>query len=148
MQDDTSGDAPADLLKFASDLFRTRASNPQLSPVKRFFAKLSVDLAPNRAAFGERSAGGSQARQMLFETEENAVDLRLTRIANGFAVRGQIMGDGFDGGTIRFKSGKHEAAAEIDEMSGFYFREIPAGEYSVTVKNSDAEISIDGLHLQ
>ena len=44
MQADTSIDAPADALKYVSDLFRTRAAEPKPTLVQRLVAALKVDL--------------------------------------------------------------------------------------------------------
>ena len=141
MQSDRSVDAPSDALKYARDLFRTRAAEPTL--LQRIVAVLKVDLAPNRAAFGERSAAGGAARQMLFDSGENAIDLRVTAVENGFDIRGQLLGGGFDGGSVQIG----DAVSAIDEMGGFRFESIAAGEYSMTVRGETSEIAIERLKL-
>ena len=141
MQSDRSVDAPSDALKYARDLFRTRAAEPTL--LQRIVAVLKVDLAPNRAAFGERSVGGGAARQMLFDSGENAIDLRVTAVENGFDIRGQLLGGGFDGGSVQIG----DAVSAIDEMGGFRFESIAAGEYSMTVRGETSEIAIERLKL-
>ena len=142
MQSDRSIDAPADVLKYARDLFRTRVAEPTL--LQRFVAVLKADLAPNRAAFGERSAAGGAARQMLFDSGENAIDLRVTAVENGFDIRGQVLGGGFDGGAVLIG----DAVSAIDEMGGFRFASIAAGEYVLTVRGETSEIVIEGLILK
>ncbi len=142
MQGDRSVDAPADALKYAHDLFRTRAAEPSI--LKRIAALLKMDLAPNRAAFGERSAGGGTARQMLFDSGDNAVDLRVTAVENGFDIRGQVLGGGFDGGSVQIG----DTVSTIDEMGGFKFETITAGEYAMTFRGVTSEILIEGLILK
>ena len=142
MQSDRSVDAPADVLKYAKNLFRTRAAEPSL--LKRIVAVLKVDLAPNRAAFGERSAAGGAARQMLFDSGENAIDLRVTAADGGFEIRGQVLGGGFDDGTVLIGN----ASSAIDKMGGFRFEAVAAGEYVLTVRGETSEIVIEGLILK
>ena len=142
MQADRSVDAPADVLKYAKNLFRTRAAEPSL--LQRIVAVLKVDLAPNRAAFGERSAAGGAARQMLFDSGENAIDLRVTAADGGFDLRGQLLGGGFDDGTVLIGN----ASSAIDKMGGFRFEAVAAGEYVLTVRGETSEIVIEGLILK
>ena len=118
-------------MKYAKNLFRTRAAEPSI--LQRIVAVLKADLAPNRAAFGERSAAGGAARQMLFDSGENAIDLRVTA-ADG----------GFDGGTVLIG----DASSAIDEMGGFRFEAIAAGEYVLTVRGETSEIVFEGLILK
>ncbi len=141
MQSDRSVDAPADVLKYAKNLFRTRAAEPTL--LQRFVAVLKMDLAPNRAAFGERSAAGGAARQMLFDSGENAIDLRVTATDGGFDIRGQLLGGGFEGGSVQIG----DVSSAIDEMGGFRFEAVAAGEYVLTVRGETSEIVIEGLIL-
>jgi hypothetical protein len=90
MASDRSVDAPADSIKYARDLFRMRASQLQPTILERVFAVLSLDLAPNRAAFGERSTSAAHVRQMLFESGDNAIDIRVTGEDSRFEIKGQI----------------------------------------------------------
>ena len=141
MQADTATDAPADVLKYTKNLFRTRAIEPKVSAVRRVLAMIKMDLAPNRAAFGERSAAGAQARQMLFDAGDNAIDLRVTATENGFDVRGQVLGGGFENGTAVLAGSN----ATIDELGGFRFDGVAAGEYSLVLSNGTDEIAIEQI---
>lgn len=143
MQTDNAVDAPAELTQFAKGLYRTRIVEHAPSLVKRIAGVLSVDLAPGRAAFGERSASGGQARQMLFEAGDNAIDLRVAAAEKGFDVRGQILGDGFEGGHVMLG----DLRADIDDNGGFVIRSVPTGEYSLTVEGDAREIFIEKIIL-
>lgn len=143
MQTDTAIDAPADLTQFAKGLYQTRVVESSPSLIQRIAAVLSVDLAPGRAAFGERSATGGTARQMLFEAGENAIDLRVTAKGKGFDIRGQILGDGFENGTVEMAGLK----ADIDANGGFVFNGIKTGEYSLTARAGAQEIFIEKMIL-
>ena len=145
---DRSVDAPQDAITYARNLYRTRASEPKASVIRRVLALMQVDLAPNRAAFGERSATGSQARQMLFDSGDNAVDLRVTTNEDKFDIRGQILGDGFANCEIEIANDKTSIKAKTDEMSGLKISTLPDGEYSFTVKGINTEIVIEQLILK
>ena len=147
MQADSSIDPPAAAVKYVSNLFRARPVEPELSIVQRIFAVLKVDLAPNRAAFGERSTAGGTARQMLFDTGDSAVDLRIMANEATFDIRGQILGDGFAGADVVIAGDDVSIAADVDEESGFRFAAVPAGKYSLTINSLGREIVIQELTL-
>jgi len=83
MQTDDSADAPTDSVRWAKNLFAARAVMPKKSIVQKVLAVLQINLSPNKAAFGERSASATQARQMLFQAGENALDLRIKTVDCG-----------------------------------------------------------------
>lgn len=143
MEADTSVDAPSDALKYVKDLFRTRASATAPTVLERIAAVLKIDLEPNRAAFGERSAAGGSARQMVFDSGENAVDLRITSNENGFGIRGQILGGGFEGAEVTIS----EQAVTIDEMGGFRFGALSSGEHTLVIHGAVSQIVIEKLLL-
>jgi len=145
---DKSADAPVDAIKYAKNLYRTRAVEPKASIIQRVLAVMQVDLAPNRAAFGERSASASQARQMLFDAGENAVDLRVTAVTDGFDIRGQILGEGFENGEIEIVNSEISVKVKIDKTSAFKVPGLPAGKYSLTVRGKNAEIVLEQLELK
>lgn len=148
MQADSSVDAPTDALLYAKNLYRTRSAELSPSVIRRIIAVMRVDLAPDRAAFGERSGSAGQARQMLFESGDNAIDLRLSTAADGFDIRGQILGDGFENGEVEIAGVQSRQTEKTDEMSGFGLTSIPAGEYTLTLRSTSKEIVIEHLILK
>lgn len=144
MKTDEAYDAPQDAIQWSKNLFRSRAAEPQKSVVKRMLAVLQMDLSPNRAAFGERSASASQARQMLFQAGENALDIRIAETEKGFNLYGQILGEGF--ATCIVKLGELETTA--NELTEFKFTEIPTGKYDLIVRGGEREILIENLELK
>lgn len=144
MQADDSVDAPQDQLKWAKNLFAARAGQTRGSLVKKVMAVLQIDLSPGKAAFGERSAGAGQARQMLFDAGENSVDLRVKNVKGKFDIHGQILGDNFPGGKVRIGS----LTADISDTGEFQFKGVAAGTYTLTVAGKDTEITIEGLELK
>ena len=144
MQTDESFDAPPDAIRWSKNIFRARAFEPKRSVLKRVLAVLQMDLSPNRAAFGERSsAWASQVRQMLFQAGENALDIRISKIEQGFSLHGQILGEGFAHGTV--KLGAFESTA--DEIGEFKL-EIPSGIYNLSVESGEREIVVENLELK
>ena len=146
MQADTSVDAPADLIKFAKNAFVQRSVSAAPSMLERIVAVLKLDLAPNRAAFGERSAGGSAARQMLFDAGESAIDLRVTANKDTFDIRGQHIGD-LSAEAARLESANDHFTSQNDELKGFEFKNVPAGNYRLTISFATTEIVIDEITL-
>ena len=144
MQRDKSADAPADAIRWAKNIFLTRAVEPKKSVVERVLAILQMDLSPNRAAYGERSASGSQARQMLFQAGENALDIRIVKNEQGFNMRGQILGAGFANCTIKLE--KFETTA--NEIGGFELVNLPGGIYNLIVQKDEKEITVESLELK
>lgn len=134
MQTDDSMDAPADSIKWAKNIFRTRAAaEPKKSLVQKILAVLQVDLSGAQPAFGERSATLSQTRQMLFQAGDNAVDLRISEGENGFELHGQILGEGFAGCVVKF--GDLETRA--NQQSEFKLTGATSGKYDLILRTAD-----------
>ncbi|CAN5871580.1 hypothetical protein BH20ACI4_BH20ACI4_25580 [soil metagenome] len=144
MQTDKSEDAPQDAVKWAKNIFRARAVEPKQSFAQKVLAVLQMDLSPDKAAFGERSASATQVRQMLFGAGENSIDLRIKRTEKGaLNIHGQVLGAGFANSAV--KLGKF--STEANDLSEFKFTEIPAGNYDLIFQTIDSEIVIENLNL-
>jgi hypothetical protein len=144
---DRSEDAPADAIKWAKGLYRTRVVEKPAGILQRINALVTADIAPGQLAFGERSGGAGQARQMLFEAGDNAIDLRVTSAKGTFEIRGQILGPGFDNADIRLSGPDVKGSAKAGGDATFSFSNVPAGEYSLTASGETAEIVIEQLTL-
>jgi hypothetical protein len=144
---DDSVDAPRDSIKWARNLFRSRVAEPKASIVQRVLAVLTADLAPNRAAFGERSGTAGQARQMLFAAGDNSIDLRIMETDGLFQIRGQILGKGFEGGNIELASHESRYSASLNDLSEFGLDGVEKGAYTLTLTGGETEIAIEGLEL-
>ena len=146
MQSDASVNAPAELIKFARNAFLQRSLEKAPSMLERIVAVLKLDLAPNRAAYGERSAGGSAARQMLFDAGDEVVDLRVTANGDVFDIRGQHIGNA-TAANVRLESADLQLHATNDEIAGFAFANVPGGNYCLTIKFADREVVIEQITL-
>jgi len=144
METDDSIDAPGDSIKWAKNIFRTRSAQPSKSIVQKVLAVLQMDLLPNKAAFGERSASAAKSRRMLFQAGDNGIDLRISASGKDFALRGQILGEGFADCTIRL--GDFETNS--NELSEFSFFNIPGGKYDLTLQSGETEITIENLDIK
>lgn len=140
MQTDDSVDAPADAVRWAKNLFRTRQEQP--SALARIKAVLKIDITPGQAVFGERS-GQAEARQMLFEAGEFAVDIRIAPSEEGFDVRGQVLGEGFENRAVLL--GDHRARSNA--LGEFTFEGVAAGQYTFSIDNGEEEIVVEGIGI-
>lgn len=145
---DRTPDAPADAIKWAKNLYRTRAVEQPKGVLQRIMAVVTADIAPGQLAFGERSATGGQARQMLFEAGENAVDLRIASSNGKFNLRGQILGDGFENAVIILANSETTLKATADENASFSFDNVPGDEYDLTLSGDTDEIVIERVTLK
>lgn len=148
MQRDDSVDAPAASVRWASNLFRTRAASRQPSLLKKLAAVLQMEIAPNKPAFGERSAVSSQVRQMLFRADENAIDLRIEPANKGFDLRGQMLGESFAAATIALSGDTHAAESAISETGEFRFENVPSGRYELVIRGERVEISLKPIDIE
>ena len=84
---------------------------------------------------------------MLFGAGDNAIDMRINASGDKFHLRGQVLGSGFDGGEAELSGAGVNVGASIDENGGFTFAGLGSGEYSLTLRGSDIEISIEKFTL-
>ena len=147
MQTDDSLDTPQDSIKWAKNIFRSRAAEPKASLMQKIVAVLQMDLSPQKPAFGERSAGAMQARQMLFEAGENSIDLRIKEVKGGWEIHGQILGVGFAGGTVELAGDKKNYKAELTETSEFKLAGLQRGTYILKCRSGETELLVEGLEL-
>jgi hypothetical protein len=147
MQTDKSADAPADSIQWTKNLFRTRAVEPKKSLVQKVIAVLQMDISPNKAVFGERSASASAVRQMLFGAGDNSIDLRITKANKGFTIAGQILGEGFANAEIKLANAEKSFSAQTNELSEFKFENISKGKYTLSLILGDNEIIIENIEI-
>ena len=148
MQRDDSVDAPADSIRWASNLYRTRATEPKKSFVQKIAAVLQMEITPNKPAFGERSASTSQVRQMLFKAADNAVDIRIEPKGKVFSVRGQILGEGLSGASVRLFNDARGLDTAANEIGEFEFENVKPGEYELVVTGESVEITLKTLGIE
>jgi hypothetical protein len=148
MRRDNSTDAPTDSIKWASDLFRTRAAAPRRTIVQKLAGILQMEIAPNKPAFGERSASTSQVRQLLFRAGDNAVDLRIEPKGKVFTVRGQILGDGCSAARVTLSNDTYDLGTQANEMCEFVFEDVTAGRYELLIHGESFDISLKTIDIE
>jgi hypothetical protein len=147
MQRDDSVDAPAESLKWVSNLFRTRAAQPKPSLIKKLAAVFQMEIAPNKRAFGERSSTAAAVRQILYRADEHAIDIRIEAGKKGFSVRGQVLGNNFANASVRLFEDDRNFQTTASEASEFKFDSVPAGRYDLTIRGDDVEITLKALDI-
>jgi hypothetical protein len=147
MQNDDSKDAPAETVRWSKNLFRTRAAEPKKSLVNKILAVLQIDLAPNKAVFGERSASASLSRQMLFDAGAQKIDLRITAVNKGFRVHGQVLGADFAGSEARIFNDEKSFTAKSNDLGEFSFEKISKGKYTLSLIFKDKEIIVENIEI-
>jgi hypothetical protein len=145
MQTDDSADAPADSIQWTKNIFRARAVEPKKSFGRQILAVLQMDLAPDKAVFGERSASAAGARQMLFGAGDDRVDLRITKVNKQFTVAGQVLGEDFAGAEARLFSDEKSFTVKSNELSEFVFEKISKGKYTLSLIFKDKEILVENI---
>ncbi len=147
MRRDDSVDAPADSLRWATNLFRTRAVEPKVSFIKKLSAVFQMEVAQNQPAFGERSASTTAARQMLYSADDHAVDIRIEGSKKGFTIRGQVLGEGFANATVRLFDDVRSFETTTSETSEFRFDNVPVGGYELTIRSPKVEITLKSIEI-
>lgn len=148
MQTDNSADAPSDSIKWTKNLFLSRAAAPKKSLVQKVLAVLQMDLSPDKAAFGERSASASAVRQMLFGAGDYQIDLRIAKTNKGFTVTGQILGADSAEAEIKLFNDRKNFTAKINELSEFKFDNISKDKYTLSLTFKDKEIIIESIEIE
>ena len=143
MQTDDSVDAPTDTISRSKNIFRSKVPVPKQSVLQRVIGILIQELTPETPALGERSAAIGKVRQMLFEADENRVDLRVSAHDDSFDVRGQILGRGWEGAVVEFAG----HTGYVDKFGAFAVKGVGAGIYDLLIKGLSIEIVLRGIEL-
>ncbi len=147
METDDSADAPADSVKWAKNIFRSRVAEPRRSIVQKIIAVLQLDLAPDKAAFGERSASASAVRQMLFSAGDNSIDLRIAAAKTRSAITAQVLGAGFENASVTFEGVNRSYTTTTNELSEFKLDAVANGTYRMTLTGETREVIIEEIKV-
>lgn len=148
MRSDRSADVPADAIKYAKMLMRSRIPAAEPGIVERIVAVLKMNLEPGKPAFGERSASAASARQMLFDAGSYAVDIRITKTGRSYELRGQIIGGETTSAEIRLSKGNKTLQTRTDEFGGFRFEKLSAGECDIAIVLDGKELVIPQIVVE
>ena len=146
MRTDAAEDAPRDLVAYAVHIFQQRASMSEPSLLRRIIASLSFDSLKAAPAFGVRS-GQVTSRQLLFEAEQNDLDLRIHPQGDEWVVSGQVLGPHCAGGHVELQSETASASAELNDLCEFTLSAVPSGSYRLGLRLQDLELEVPQLEL-
>jgi hypothetical protein len=147
MRSDLGEDAPPHVIKRALKLFRTR-SRPQTtsSDLRRLLAVLHFDSIGLTPAFGVRS-GKPGARQLLFSTNVNEIDLRIEPAGQEWLVSGQVLGGETIGGTATLQGPAGVTETFLNELNEFALPPVEAGTYKLILNLTDVEVEIEEIRI-
>lgn len=146
LKTDRAEDAPAELINWSKNIFRSRISEPKKSVLQKIAAILEMDLSKNQPAFGERSSA-LPTRQMLFRADEIGITLKISNDEGKISLMGQILDEKFGGCETILSNEKKSFFSKANELSEFKIQDVPDGIYILTVRNSEKEISVENLEL-
>ena len=146
MQADDVEDAPANLIKYAKNMFTGRSASREPSRLARVLASLTFDSLTARPAFGLRS-GVSAGRQLVYSTQIADIDLRVSPQSGEWEIAGQILGSSQSAGTVNLESDSFSASVDLNELAEFGFQSVPSGIYRMFVHLPELEIEIPPLQL-
>ena len=146
MRSDDVEDAPANLVKYAKNIFTGRSANREPSRLARLLASLTFDSLTAKPAFGLRS-GTSAGRQLVYSTEMADIDLRVSPQSGEWEIAGQILGSSQSRGKVNLESASFSASADLNELAEFGFQSVPSGIYTMFVQLPELEIEIPPLQL-
>jgi anti-sigma factor RsiW len=146
MRTDSSVEPPTHVVQRALRLFRPQAAPSLMAQLRRFVATLQFDSGQVPLAMGMRT-GHTATRQMLFATDERTIDLRLHPERALWRLSGQVLGPD-EPGMVELRGSEFNATATLNDLCEFVLPAIPAGRYSLLVRQGDLEIEIAGLEIQ
>jgi len=150
-------EAPAALVQAAIGLWPARQTATVQEVARAGWRLVSAVLsfdswASPPAALGMRAAA-SDTRHLLFSAQGRDIDLRISPVAGGFALTGQILGPG-DAGVVELKTqadgGAQAAQAhriELDPMGEFHLDQLSSGTYSLTLRMGGDEIVLPPIEV-
>jgi hypothetical protein len=148
---DESFDFPEDVIQWSVAQFKGAAAS---SPSRlQIFAKLVFDnLMPAPAAGVRSTAPPSGARQMLYNTGNYDVDIRIEQLSDmsRFHLIGQVMttentASQLEGLIIRLTGGASDASAVTDARGMFHLRSIKPGDYDLIITVPEGDIVINAI---
>lgn len=147
MRTDDSKAAPEDAIQWVKNLYKTRGVEPKRSIFEKIVGVLALDLSPDQLVYGERSAAGS-TRQMYYKAGDTSVVLRISRDDENFLLMGQLVGgNDYKSAEIEISGPEFSAPGKANDLSEFRIGNIPAGKYSLFVRNDEKEIVIENIEL-
>lgn len=148
MRTDETEDAPAfalaailrsfDEFQFESPVSRAPSARQRLRAILR------LDSAQLGPAYGFRSAGVANSRQLLFSADNGSLDIRITPVDAKWVISGQVLGQ-ITGGTVTLENDSISLSAEIDSRGEFSLPPIPLGTYRLRLYSEGFDVEVPDL---
>jgi hypothetical protein len=148
MRNDLSEDAPPQIIKRAIEMFRAKSEQQNTSSDfrRRLLAVLHFDSIGMAPAFGVRS-GKPGARQLLFSTNVNEIDLRIEPAGQAWLVSGQVLGGESTSGTALLQGATGVRETSLNELNEFTLPPVEAGTYTLILNLTDVEVEIEEIRI-
>jgi hypothetical protein len=148
LRTDESQDAPSSLIDRAKDLFRLRnLPAPHSSRLRdRILAALHFDSLGLAPAFGVRS-GKPGARQLLFSTGTDEIDLRIEAAGQEWIVSGQVLGEPAASGRAILQGPVAVIQTRLNELSEFTLPPVQAGTYKLVLCLADVDVELEEIRI-
>jgi hypothetical protein len=145
MRSDVIESAPAELVKYAKNIFRQRAAYPGPSALSRIVAALTFDSFTAAPAHGLRSQAGG--RQLVYSTDTIDIDVRVSAENEEWQIAGQVPGSFCASGKVTLENDSFSATSKLSELCEFSFNSVPEGTYRLSVQLPDVTIETPPLKL-
>lgn len=146
MRSDDAENAPAELVQYAKNIFRSRAVSPEPSLLRRIVASLTFDSLTAAPAFGLRSQTNA-GRQLIYSTETADVEVRISPNNDEWEVAGQVLGSSCEAGDVNLAGDDLSVSAALNELCEFAFESVPPGTYKLSVQMPGLLIETPPLEL-
>jgi hypothetical protein len=150
LQEDSSFEPPADLVKWGVDLFQP-VMQPQVGGLRRFIASLVFDTFDQPMLAGVRRVG-APPRQLLFRAGDVDVDVKIESMeANDrITLVGQVLSSAtkfFDNTPVKLEShGIVRYRTRTNVVGEFSFDEVPKDTYHLSVDLPEGQITLFCVH--
>jgi hypothetical protein len=148
MRTDDSQTAPSSLIDRAKDLFRLRnvPTTPPSGLRSRILAALHFDSLGLAPAFGVRS-GKPGARQLLFSTGTDEIDLRIEPAGQEWIVSGQVLGESAASGRAILQGPSALSQTTLNELSEFTLPPVQPGIYKLILSLENVDVELEEIRI-
>jgi hypothetical protein len=94
-----------------------------------------------------RSGAEPVARQLLFNTDQHVVDVRIQPEGEAWIVAGQVFGESTVNASAELLGAAGAGHAALNEQSEFMLPSVQAGRYRLILHLSDMDIELDELNV-
>ncbi len=150
MRTDQTEDAPAfaltAILRSFDEYRPEMPAAPKHTVGGRLRAILRLDSAKLGPAYGFRSAGAANSRQLLFSVDNGSLDIRITRAGLKWVISGQVLGQ-ITGGTVTLSDEKVNLEIRIDSSGQFSLPPVENGTYRLRLNSESFDVEVPDLEV-